>query len=552
MRRFWNAPLTGLNAAAAIVLCIIVITLIFSASNSVINSSNRVEPSKIYFATAEKIALPQRFEAQGEPKKLHSQFLPRQKDSRRFHITFEGERLDEIPHTLWVPHSGANTIVYINNAKSGESEARQYSLLGTGQESLIYDIPRMQLLPGRNRIDIYVGEDTSRSGLGPVYFGPTESIRKQVIQSKLVSNIVPTIAYVTALFALILNLIATLTPKGLAKYLSLGLAAFSLVILYKFNLSWPLLTLALGIAIYTLAEIKNGGLHYSQIVLISVALTGVSSVCLRSLGPLPFPDPTVVSISLWVGALPLLIIPAFKALLNVLDERRSRVDELEEALDDTQNTLEKEIRKRAIFEERERLTRDIHDGVGGQLLGLLLRLRTGDVPRESITRDLQSGLNDLRLVVDALDHTGNDLEQALRAFRDRAENQLDAAGISLKWTQVEDFAVELQGQDAVLNLYRILQEALNNIIRHADANEVEINISIHKQDRILQIDISDNGVGRGKTAKPGRGTLNMQRRADVLGGSISTSSGLRGSGHSVSVSLPLSGALRLDRNPAQL
>jgi len=55
-----------------------------------------------------------------------------------------------------------------------------------------------------------------------------------------------------------------------------------------------------------------------------------------------------------------------------LAERRSRFDELEEALDDTKDNLEKEIRRRAVLEERERLTRDIHDGVGGQLLGLMI------------------------------------------------------------------------------------------------------------------------------------------------------------------------------------
>ena len=221
-------------------------------------------------------------------------------------------------------------------------------------------------------------------------------------------------------------------------------------------------------------------------------------------------------------------------------ERRSRLNELEEALDDTKDNLEKEIRRRAVFEERERLTRDIHDGVGGQLLGLLLRLRTGDVPKASITRDLQSGLNDLRLVVDALDHTGNDLGQALSAFRDRATNQLDAAGLSLKWTQVDGLDFEPQGRDGMLNLYRILQEVLNNITLHANANEVEVEVSTKDQNQTLQIKIQDDGRGRSKNDKSGRGTLNMQRRAEILGGRVSTGSGLREKGHSVTVCLPMS------------
>ena len=540
MKRLLNTPLTGIFAVIAITLGIVFTAFFLSVANWTINSSNRVDLANVNFALAEKVALPQKFEAQGEAQKYQSQFRPRQKDTRRFHFTFEGGPLDDTPYTLWVPHSGSNTVVYINNARSGVSRTRQHALPGTGQEVHFYNIPRMQVLPGRNRVDIYVGADPTGSGLGPVYFGPTEMISKQIKRSELVSSTLPTVAYVAALFALILNLLATLTSKGFVKYISLGLACVGLIALYKVGGSWPALMIAIGVAMYAVAVVKDGRLKFANSLFVSTALSGPILLGLRSLGPLNFPDPSIITFSVWLAALPILMLPPFRVILSTLAERRSRLNELEEALDDTKDNLEKEIRRRAVFEERERLTRDIHDGVGGQLLGLLLRLRTGDVPKASITRDLQSGLNDLRLVVDALDHTGNDLGQALSAFRDRATNQLDAAGLSLKWTQVDGLDFEPQGRDGMLNLYRILQEVLNNIIRHANANEVEVEVSTKDQNQTLQIKIQDDGRGRSKNDKSGRGTLNMQRRAEILGGRVSTGSGLREKGHSVTVCLPMS------------
>ena len=542
MKRLWYTPLTGMFAVYAIALGTLFFVLVLSVSNLAVNGSNRLDLKDIYFAPAEKVALPQRFEAQGEPKRYQSQFRPRQIDSRRFHLKFDGDPLHDNPHTLWLPHSGSDTIVYINNARSGASDARQHVLFGTGRETLFYNIPRMQVLPGRNRVDIYVQSDPTRSGLGPVYFGPTEVVSKQIRRSEVVSEVLPIVAYVAAIFALILNLMASVTSKGFVKHIGLSLSCASLIVLYKVGGGWPVFTLALGVAMYALALVKDERFNVVNSLLVSVALSGPISLGLRSLGPLTFPDPGMIAFSVWIAALPILIFTPCKVLLSTLAERRSRVNELEEALGDTKDDLEKEIRRRAVFEERERLTRDIHDGVGGQLLGLLLRLRTGDVPKASITRDLQSGLNDLRLVVDALDHTGNDLGQALSAFRDRATNQLDAAGLSLTWTQVDGLDVEPQGRDGMLNLYRIMQEVLNNIIRHSEADEVEVDVSTKDQNQFLQIKIQDDGVGRDKNDKPGRGTLNMRRRAEILGGSISTGPGLGEKGHCVTVSLPMSKA----------
>jgi len=276
-----------------------------------------------------------------------------------FGIAFvEGEPLDKTPHILWVPHVGADTIAYINNARSGEGETRTNVLLGTGQEALIYNIPRIQLLPGRNRIDIYVKSDPTRSGLGPVYLGPSDRIAKQIKRSVILSQMLPIVAYVAALFALILNLLAILTSNAFFKHGGLSLACASLVVLYQVGGGWPVLTLVIGVVIYAVVIIREGKLKPLNVLLISTALSGPILLSFRTLGPVVFPDPSLILTSIWLAPLPIIVFPPIKGLLKALAERRSRFDELEEALDDTKDNLEKEIRRRAVLEERERLTRD--------------------------------------------------------------------------------------------------------------------------------------------------------------------------------------------------
>ena len=71
------------------------------------------------------------------------------------------------------------------------------------------------------------------------------------------------------------------------------------------------------------------------------------------------------------------------------------------------------MQDQAILEERQRFTRDIHDGIGGQLVSLLLRARRGKLGKNEMIQEIQSGINDLRLIVDSMDHVGDDLSSAL-------------------------------------------------------------------------------------------------------------------------------------------
>jgi signal transduction histidine kinase len=205
------------------------------------------------------------------------------------------------------------------------------------------------------------------------------------------------------------------------------------------------------------------------------------------------------------------------------------------------SALAQEERRRAILEERQRLLRDMHDGVGGQLVSLLVRIRSNNLPKKEIEADLRSGLTDLRLIVDSLDTAGDSLPGALMAFHDRAAPQAEAAGIELEWQQSEVPDTRISEPRALLNLYRWMQEALANAIRHANASRVRI--SVNASDAHLTVTIEDDGFGLPQDVldghRSGKGLKSMQARAREMGGeSVCTSANLP-SGTRCEIRLPL-------------
>jgi two-component system sensor histidine kinase UhpB len=96
-----------------------------------------------------------------------------------------------------------------------------------------------------------------------------------------------------------------------------------------------------------------------------------------------------------------------------------------------------------------------------------------------------------------------------------------------------------------LVLYRLVQEALTNIARHAKATRVQIRIAAGRavdSGQCIEILIADNGAGADLSApRPGLGLVGMRERVCALGGSITVESEL-GAGFQVKVSLPTAGA----------
>ncbi|WP_143737111.1 sensor histidine kinase [Erythrobacter tepidarius] len=181
----------------------------------------------------------------------------------------------------------------------------------------------------------------------------------------------------------------------------------------------------------------------------------------------------------------------------------------------------------AVQSERARIMQDMHDGMGGHLLSVLTQARNPAVPRETIEATVEQAITDLRLMIDSLDSVGDTLDFALGQFRERAEAKLRAAGMELVWRNDLPGAYLILPPGTILAIYRIMQEAINNAVRHSGADRVEIGIRL-REDGAVVIAILDDGSTDRSSWKAGRGLTNMERRAKQIGGHFSVTVGADG------------------------
>lgn len=180
-------------------------------------------------------------------------------------------------------------------------------------------------------------------------------------------------------------------------------------------------------------------------------------------------------------------------------------------------------------EERRRLRRDLHDGLGPSLTGVSLGLRTavrqlGRVPDPAIVAPAR-GL--LERVADEVDTSVGELKRIVRDLRPTALDQLGLLDAVAEFTRGLGHDVEihlaLPAQPPVLPAavevatYRIVTEAVTNVVRHARAARCWLTI---EAGRNVVIDVVDDGVGIGPHDERGVGLTAMQERAAELGGSV--------------------------------
>lgn len=206
-----------------------------------------------------------------------------------------------------------------------------------------------------------------------------------------------------------------------------------------------------------------------------------------------------------------------------------QVREKERELEANHALLREQERERTLAAERGRIMRDVHDGIGSQLLGLLVQARSGAAKTNDMTLGLQAAIDDLYLVVDSLDGVDGSLETALGTFRTRIEPKCSAAGIDIVWN-VEDIGnTKALGPATVLQIYRILQEALSNAIRHGKPKHLVF--ALHRQAPAgpISLTLKDDGSGFDPKASPaGRGLANMRKRAASIGATLDIASGATG------------------------
>lgn len=193
-------------------------------------------------------------------------------------------------------------------------------------------------------------------------------------------------------------------------------------------------------------------------------------------------------------------------------------------------------RKQATLDERQRLMRDMHDGLGSQLVGAVQLAQDPSISRETLAQALQDAVDNLKLTVDAMQDSEGDIGALLGTLRYRLASRLRAAGVELQWEVAPLPAVEGWQLNHSRHLQMILFEAFSNLIAHARATRACLTAHLHDQ-RIL-VTLADNGRGFDPLdARGGQGLANMRLRARALQAELTLTSDEMGT--RLELSLPL-------------
>lgn len=183
--------------------------------------------------------------------------------------------------------------------------------------------------------------------------------------------------------------------------------------------------------------------------------------------------------------------------------------------------------------ERVNLAHDLHDGLGGMLIGNIAAMEQAPdqhLPSRTVLGMLQELRDDLRLIIDtssAQQYGEHSLADLLAPLRHRMTRLFEAHDVVARW-HVEGIEQVYLGNAQSLDVLRVLQEALTNVLKHARARRVDVELR-NRTDALL-LEIRDDGNGMQISAAPnvgaaaGTGMRSMQARARRLGATLTVGS----------------------------
>lgn len=211
-------------------------------------------------------------------------------------------------------------------------------------------------------------------------------------------------------------------------------------------------------------------------------------------------------------------------------------------------------------EERKRLAMDIHDGIGQMLTSLKFQIESIDSKRKAeeiqvklkeIQQLITQVIKEVRRVTFNLKPTvlsDYGLPAALNVFVKEIGKLSD---VELTYTAEGDTTVRLS-QKIENNIFRIIQEAINNAIKYASATRIDV--SLQHSDNVLVITVRDNGNGfdeklvekRSVNIESGRGFFNMYERTEYINGSLDVKSA-PGKGTTIILTVPIKSLVTVDQ-----
>ena len=225
-------------------------------------------------------------------------------------------------------------------------------------------------------------------------------------------------------------------------------------------------------------------------------------------------------------------------------ETERKISELQQArLEESQQRelLRGELFRRVVAAqeaERQRIARDLHDETGQSLTAIGMGLRGLSGKLRTRNKDALATLHTLEAL------TADSLKELQRLMTDLRPSHLDDLGLSaaLRWysSRIQEHSslqirVDIHGEECDLDdaskitIFRIIQECLNNIIKHSRATHV--NIHLHYEAKQVRISVFDNGTGfdpdqvrQRHASRPSLGLAGMEERAALLNGTVSVQS----------------------------
>jgi len=288
----------------------------------------------------------------------------------------------------------------------------------------------------------------------------------------------------------------------------------------------------LGVALYTLATLRPSR---QQRALAFASIAAVGLVLL-------------VDTKLELGAATAHVVFLVAAWLlgESVGSRRAYVHEIEEKADRLERERVTEAR-RARAEEQARIARELHDVVAHALSVIVVQASAADdvfdvdprrarEPIRAIDGAARAALADLRRVLGTLKGDVELAPQPGVARIDELVQHVRGTGL--------DVALEIEGEPRPLpatvdlSAYRIVQEALTNVLKHAQARHARVRVRYAER---LVIEVSDDGCGSVNGVASGSGLIGMRERAALVGGAIETGAAAAG-GYRVRASLPIGDA----------
>jgi two-component system, NarL family, sensor histidine kinase UhpB len=183
------------------------------------------------------------------------------------------------------------------------------------------------------------------------------------------------------------------------------------------------------------------------------------------------------------------------------------------------------VRATSQLNERQRIMRDMHDGLGSQLMSMLLAARRGEAQPPVVAEGLQAVIDEMRLMIDSMDSVGESLGSALAIFRDRVQSRVEAAGMQFDWNDTVTGDLPELGPRDVLQVFRIMQEAVTNALKYSGGTVLSVSLSASPDPAYAtRLSIADDGGGMGKPNPRGKGLENMVARATSFGGKLEVAS----------------------------